>query len=108
MTLTSEMAEKVEALYRENLEKEFRGSPAFDPVSVEPITGVNGEETFRVTIVYDGDVGAIDARKAVTVLTAMATPLEELGLPPVLIESYVPKKEYPMLLEMRAEPPLGN
>ena len=107
MTLTSELAEKVEALYRENLEREFGDSPAFDPISVEPMTGGDGEETFRVTIVYDGDDGAIDARKAVTVLTAMATPLEELGLPPVLMESYVPKREYPMLLEMRAEPPWG-
>jgi hypothetical protein len=107
MTLTSELAEKVEALYRETLDKEFGGSPAFGPISVEPITDEEGQETFRVTIVFDGEEDAIDPRKALTVLTAMTTPLRELGLPPVLVESYVTKDEYPVLLEMRAEPPWG-
>ena len=107
MTLTPELAEKVEALYRERLEKEFGGSPVFGPISVEPTMDEGGQETFRVTIVYDGDEDAIDAGKAITVLTAMTTPLRELGLPPVLVESYVTKNEYPVLLEMRAEPPWG-
>ena len=107
MTLTSELAEKVQTLYRENLEKEFGNFPVFDKISVEPFTGIDGDNTFRVTIVHNGEEGAITAHKAITVLTAMATPLEELGLPPVLMQSYVTQKEYRVLLEMRAEPPWG-
>lgn len=38
----------------------------------------------------------------------MTTPLKELGLPPVFMQGYVPKDEYPMLLEMRAEAPWGE
>jgi hypothetical protein len=37
------------------------------------------------------------------VLNALATPFEELGLPPVLKQGFVPKGKYPTLLVMRAE-----
>lgn len=104
MKLTSELAEKVKALYWENLEREFGGSPVFDLVAVEPDKDEDGQDTFQVTIVFDGEEDAIDSRKAATVLTAMVRPLKELGLPPVLLESYVTGEEYPVLLEMRANP----
>ena len=41
------------------------------------------------------------------VMTSLTNPLTDLGLPPTTIESYVPKSEYPLLLELRAEPPWG-
>jgi hypothetical protein len=109
MTLTTELAEKVEAIYRENLEKEFGDSLAFDPISVEPTEDSEGQDTFRVTIVYEAQNKGErpQAKKMVTVMTAVFEPLENLGIRTTMIESYVPKHEYPALLEMRAEPPWG-
>ena len=107
MTLTIELAEKVEALYLENLKREFGDTLDIDRVAVEPAVDADGQDTFRITIVFNGNEDAVDPKKAIAVLTKIATPLEELGLPPVLIQSYVTKDEYPVLLEMRAEPPWG-
>ena len=103
MAPSAELAEKVEALYREHLAWVFGDRPVFDRIALEPITNYAGEETFQVTIVYEGSEHTIDANKAVRMPSAMATPLEVLGLPPVFMQGYVPKDEYPMLLEMRAE-----
>jgi hypothetical protein len=109
MTLTAEMAKKVEAVYRENLEKEFGSSLTFDPISVEPTENSQGQDTFHVTIVYEAQnqVERPQAEKVLTVMTAVIEPLEDLGIKTSMIESYVPKHEYPGLLEMRAEPPWG-
>ena len=57
MRLTAELAGKVESLYRESLEREFGNSLIFDPILVEPTENSEGEETFRVTIVYAGNRG---------------------------------------------------
>ncbi len=107
MTLTAELASKVEALYRENLKREFGDSLRFDPISVEPSENSEGEATFQVTIVYDGDPETLNPRKVLAIMTSLTNPLTDLGLPPTTIESYVPKSEYPLLLELRAEPPWG-
>ena len=105
MTLTAELAGKVERLYLESLEREFGKSLTFDPILVEPTKNSEGEETFRVTIVYAGNRGRPNPKKTVAVLTYMMDHMEELGLPPVPIVSFVPKSEYPLLLELRAGPP---
>lgn len=52
MALSTELAEKVEALYRENLAREFGGYPMLYLITVEPTTDEAGEETFQATIVY--------------------------------------------------------
>ena len=84
MALSTELAEKVAATYRERLAREFDYHPVFDPITVEPATYYASEEVLQVTIVYEGDEHTIDANKTIRVLTAQATPLEELGLPSVL------------------------
>ena len=105
MRLTAELAGKVERLYRESLEREFGKSLAFDPILVEPTENSEGEATFRVTIIYEGGRGRPSPKKAAAVLSFMVDQMEELGLPPIPIESYVPKSELPLLLELRAKPP---
>ena len=105
MRLTAELAGKVERLYRESLEREFGKSFTFDPIQVEPTENSEGEETFRVTIVYTGNRGKPNPKQTVAVLTYMMDQMEELGLPPVPIASFVPESEWPLLLELRAGPP---
>ena len=63
MTLTTELAEKVEAIYRENLEKEFGNPLTFDPISVEPTEDSEGQDTFRVTIVYEAQNQGRDPKR---------------------------------------------
>ena len=54
MALGAELAEKVEALHREHLAREFGDHPVFYHITVEPTNNCVGEEVFQVTIVYKG------------------------------------------------------
>ena len=38
-------------------------------------------------------------------MTSLTRDFEALGLPPVLIESYIPKEEYPELVRLRQQMP---
>ena len=108
MKNAAELAEKVEALYRKHLKEHFGDTFVFDPIWIAPKINAVGRDSFKVIIVYEGKEGELpDPRKGNAVLLAMSDPLMELGLPMALIESYVPKREFPMLLEMMAEPPWG-
>ena len=86
-----------------HLAGEFGDHPALDHITVELTTNYAGEEVCQVAVVYEGTGYSIGSNKATKVLTALATPLEELGLPPVLLQGFVSKDEYPIPLEMRTE-----
>ena len=101
MALSTETAERVEQLYRERLEAHFGGLFEFDPIVLEPTRDSDGRDTFLVDIVYEGSRGRPDPKTVITVMASLAGDFEALGLPPVLIESYIPKKEYPELLRLR-------
>jgi hypothetical protein len=101
MALSTETAERVEALYLERLDAHFKGELSFGPIVVEPTRDSEGKDTFRVTIVYEGNDELPDPKKAITVMTSLTGDFEALGLPPVLIHSYVSKEEYPELLRLR-------
>ena len=98
--LSTELAEKAEALYPEHLAREFGGHPVLDSITVEPTTDEDGEATFHVTVVYDGNEHTVDSRKAIRVLNALATPPRRTRLP---MQGCVSKDEYPRLLDIRAD-----
>lgn len=105
MALSAETAEKVEALYRERLDAHFQGQLRFGPIALEPVRDSQGKDTFRVDIVYEGNGEHPDPKKILAVMTSLAGDFEALGLPPVLLESYIPKEEYPELLRLRRQMP---
>ena len=105
MALSTETAEKVEALYRERLDEHFQGQLKFGPIVLEPTRDMDGRDTFRVDIVYEGYGEHPDPKKVITVLTSLTGDFEALGLPSVLIESYIPKDEYPELMRLRQQMP---
>lgn len=105
MALSSDTAEKVETLYRERLDAHFQGELRFGPIALEPARDSQGKDTFQVDIVYEGNGQLPDPKKILAVMTSLADDFEALGLPPVLIESYVPKEEYPELLRLRQQMP---
>ena len=55
MALSTETAEKVEALYRERLDAHFQGELKFGPIVLEPTRDSDGKDTFQVDIVYEGN-----------------------------------------------------
>ena len=97
MALSTDTADKVEALYRERLDAHFRGQLKFGPIVLEPTRDSDGRDTFRVDIVYEGYGELPDPKKVITVMTSLTGDFEALGLPPVMIESYISKAEYPEL-----------
>ena len=105
MALSADIAEKVEALYRERLDTHFQGELKFGPIVLEPTRDSDGKDTFQVDIVYEGNGMRPDPQKAITVMTSLTRDFEALGLPPVLIESYIPKEEYPELVRLRQQMP---
>ena len=105
MALPADTAEKVEALYRERLDAHFQGQLEFGPIVLEPTRDSQGKDTFQVDIVYAGNGELPDPKKVITVMTSLAEDFEALGLPPVLIESYIPKEEYPELVRLRQQMP---
>ena len=105
MALSTETAEKVEALYKERLEAHFKDNLKFGPIVVEPTRDSEGKDTFRVTIIYEDAGQRPDPKKAIEVMTSLTSDFEELGLPPVLIHSYVKKEEYPELVRLRQQMP---
>lgn len=105
MALSTETAERVEELYRERLEAHFEGRFKFDPIVLEPTRDSEGKDTFQVTIVYEGQGEHPEPKKVISVMTSLTWDFEALGLPPVLIESYVSKEEYPELERLRQQMP---
>ena len=105
MALSTETAEKVEALYLERLDAHFQGSLKFGPIVVEQTRDSEGVDTFRVTIIYEGTGQRPDPKKAIEVMTSLSWDFEAMGLPPVLIHSYVKKEEYPELVRLRQQRP---
>ena len=101
MALSTDTAEKVEALYRERLDEHFLGELKFGPIVLEPTRDMDGRDTFQVDIVYEKNDKRPDPRKILAVMASLAGDFEALDLPPVLIVSYIPKEEYPELLRLR-------
>ena len=94
MDTSPEMARKLEAMYREQLERNFQGAFKFDPILVEPTLDQYGEDTFHVTVVYDGDEYLLDAGKLNEITVEVWGQLRAMGIDKVPIESHVYKEEY--------------
>ena len=108
MPLKPELADKVQALYREYLEANFSKNVKFDTITVEPAVDSEGRDFFEVIVVYDDEHERPDPLMRGHVAGELMEPMMELGLPAVMLESYVPKSDYPLLLELRANPPLWD
>ena len=95
MDTSPEMALKVEVMYREQLERKFQGVPLkFDPILVEVVLDQYGEDTFHVTVVYDGEQDLLDPAKLNRISGELMLLWPSLGIDKIPIESHVDKKEY--------------
>ena len=103
MALSEETARQVESLFREHLDRNFQGEFTFDPITVEPILDMNGQDIFHVTVVYDGPQDFLDPHKLNAITVAMRDQLEAMGLCNGVIESHVDKAEYSIRDEILAQ-----
>lgn len=101
MVINADNARQVEDLFREHLDRHFQGIDLkFDPVVVEPIKDQYGEDTFHVTVVYEGDQELLDARKINTMGVEIEDHLSAMGIWPTVLDSYIIKEEYLILDEL--------
>ncbi len=105
MTANEELAEKVEVLCRESLQREFGDSIIFGPIIAGPVERVEGRATVTVTILFEGDGRDLDAVRAAATLDAAVRPLLELGLQALPEWSFVPEHEHSPRGRMPEEAP---
>ena len=106
MDTSPEAARKVEAMYREQLDRKFRGVLLkFDPILVETFIDHFGEDRFHVTVVYDGEQDLLDYAKLNDISGELSLLWSGLGIDNIPIESYVDMKEYAMQDELLAPEP---
>ena len=105
MTANEELAEKVEILCRESLQREFGGPIIFGPIIAEPVERVEGRATVTVTILFEGDSRELGAGRAAATLNAAVRPLLQLGLQALPEWSFVPEHEHSPRVRMREEAP---
>ena len=106
MDTSPETARKVEAMYREQLERNFRGVLLkFGPILVETFIDQFGEDRFHVTVVYDGEQELLDYAKLNRISGELSSLWPGLGIDNIPIESYVDMKEYAIRDELLAPEP---
>ena len=105
MTANEELAEKVEVLCRESLQREFGGPIIFGPIIAEPVEPGEGRATLTVAILYEGDSRDLDAGRAAAALNAAVRPLLGPGLQALPEWSFVPEHEHSPRGRMREEAP---
>lgn len=99
--INAENAKKVEALFREHLERNFQGTGLkFDPILVEPTYDQFDRDTFYVTVVFDGDYGLLKPGTLNSISTALLDEYEAMGIWTTVIEAYVSKEEWDMRDEL--------
>ena len=104
--INSENAKKVEALFREHLERNFQGTGLkFDPILVEPTYDQFDRDTFYVTVVFDGDYGLLKPGTLNSISTALLDEYEAMGIWTTVIEAYVSKEEWDMRDELMSPEP---
>ena len=94
MSFSKETAMQVKSLYRGLLEEAFQGTFTFDPISVELTQNMFDQDTFHLTVAYDGDVRLLDPANLNRISSHMVDKAAELGIENTIIESYVDSGEY--------------
>ena len=95
MTLSEEVAQEVERLYRNALEQEAGSSVTFGPISVEQDGSI-----FRLTVVHDA-AGSFDRDEAGAAIRNATESLWQLGRRPLVVCAFVIERDYPDFLKER-------
>lgn len=106
MVINGNNAKKIEALFRGHLERKFQGTGLkFDPIVVEPSYDQHDRNTFRVTVVYDGDYSLLKPGSLNSISTAMLDEYEAMGIYTTVPDGYMSREEWDMRHELLAPEP---
>ena len=106
MVINADNAKRIEALFREHLERNFKGTGLkFDPIVVEPAYDQYDQKTFDVMVVFDGDYGLLKPGTLNSISTAMLDEYEAMGIYTTVTDGYVSKEEWDMRDELLAPEP---
>ena len=95
--INADNAKKIEALFRERLERHFQGtSLRFDPIVVEPTHDQYDRDTFRVTVVFDGDYSDLKPGTLNSITSELVDEYEAMGIYTTVVDGYVSKEEWDM------------
>ena len=101
MVINPDNAKKIEALFREHLERNFQGtSLKFDPIVVEPTYDQYDRDTFKVTVVFDGDFDDLKPGTLNAITSEMVDEYDDMGIFTTVLESYMTKEEWDMRDEL--------
>ena len=93
MVINADNAKKIETLFREHLERNFQGtSLKFGPIIVEPTYDQHDRDTFKVTIVYEGDFDDLKPGTLNSILSDMVDEYEAMGIFTTVLDHYIPRK----------------
>lgn len=106
MVITEDNARKIEALFREHLERNFEGTGLkFDPIIVEPAYDQDGRKTFDVMVVFDGDYSLLKPGTLNAISSAMLNEYWAMGIYTTVLDGYTSKEEWDMRDELLAPEP---
>ena len=106
MVINADNAKRIEALFREHLERNFKGTGLkFDPIVVEPAYDQYDQKTFDVMVVFDGDYGLLKPGTLNSISVAMLAEYEAMGIYTTVTDGYVSKEEWDMRDELLAPEP---
>ena len=106
LVINEKNAKKIESLFREHLERNFKGTGLkFDPILVESTYDQYDRDTFRVTVIYEGDYADLKPGTLNSISTALLDEYEAMGIFTTVLESYVTKEEWDMRGELMAPEP---
>ena len=106
MVINTDNAKKIETLFREHLERNFQGtSLKFDPIIVEPTYDQYDRDTFKVTVVFDGDFDDLKPGTLNAITSDMVDEYEAMGIFTTVVDGYVSKEEWDMRDELMAPEP---
>ena len=101
MVINDDNATKIEALFRERLERNFQGTGLkFNPIIVELAYDQFDQKTFDVMVVFDGDYGLLKPGTLNAISNEMVDEYAAMGIFTTVTDGYVSKEEWDMRDEL--------
>ena len=87
------------------LENMFGGELSFGPIEVEAVLDHYGDDTLRITVVYDGEYSRLDPHKLNMVSAELESILANFGFHNIPVESYIDLREYDEWSDLKSRSP---
>ena len=104
MATSQAVIERVEAIYRRRLEREYGDRLTFAPIRVIPDIDQWGDEYLRIEVVLEGDRSVLDPRWINALYGKIQPELLELGVTNIPMDLYIDKAGGLAPVQLRPQP----